>query len=78
MTRWPATMKRQTAADYCDLSVAAFEREVFAGRLPPGIMLGGREHWNRAAIDAALARLAGEDTMPAARRRLQEKYGKAA
>lgn len=31
MTRWPRMPKRQTAAEYCELSVAAFERQE-AGR----------------------------------------------
>lgn len=56
----PAAMKRATAAAYCDLTVPAFEREVAAGRLPQPIMLGGTLHWRQAAIDAALAGLAGE------------------
>lgn len=43
MTRWPAMMKRKTAAEYADLSEAAFVREVAAGRLPPAIIFGGRE-----------------------------------
>jgi len=39
---WPRMLKRDKAAAYCDLSVAAFEREIVAGRLPAGVMLGGR------------------------------------
>lgn len=57
---WPAAMKRATAAAYCDLSEAAFEREVVAGRLPTAVLLGGREHWRRDAIDRALIILSGE------------------
>jgi hypothetical protein len=53
-------MKRATAAAYCDLSEAAFEREVHSGRLPPAVRLGGSEHWHKDAIDAALAFLAGD------------------
>ena len=41
-TPWPRMLKRDKAAAYCDLSVAAFEREIVAGRLPAGVMLGGR------------------------------------
>lgn len=44
MNAWPRMLKRKTAAQYCDLSEAAFEREVVAGRLPAPVMLGGREH----------------------------------
>lgn len=63
MTRpyWPMMLKRQTAAAYCDLSVAEFEREVAAGRLPFPVKLGNSEHWNRDRLDAALDRLAGND-----------------
>jgi len=45
VTIWPRMLKRKTAAQYCDLSEAAFEKEVIAGRLPAPVMLGGREHW---------------------------------
>lgn len=61
MTRWPAMMKRKTAAEYADLSEAAFVREVAAGRLPPAIIFGGREHWRKEAIDKALDLLSGEN-----------------
>lgn len=60
MTRWPAMMKRATAAEYCDMAEAAFLREVAAGRLPPPVSFGGRDHWRREAIDKALAVLCGE------------------
>jgi hypothetical protein len=53
-------MRRKTAAAYCDLSEGAFIREVAAGRLPQGVTFGGREHWHKPALDAALARIAGE------------------
>jgi hypothetical protein len=78
MTRWPEMMKRKTAAEYCDMSEAAFEREVISGRLPSGVVFGGREHWRKAALDRALDRLTGDDQMPEYRRKLREKYGKAA
>jgi len=57
---WPRTMKRGTAALYCDLSVPEFEREVGAGRLPLPFKLGNSEHWSRAAIDEHLGRLSGD------------------
>lgn len=75
---WPAMMKLRTAAAYLDMSEAAFLREIVAGRLPAGIMLGGREHWRKDAIDAALVHLSGEDRVPEYRRKLQAKYGQAA
>jgi hypothetical protein len=53
-------MKQRTSAEYCDMSEAAFLREVAAGRLPPSVMFGGREHWHKGALDKALAMLAGE------------------
>lgn len=56
----PRMMKRQTAAHYCDLSIAAFEREVASGTLPQPVMLGGKEHWCRSALDRALDVLSGD------------------
>ena len=61
--RWPQMMKRKVAAEYVDLSEAAFVREVLSGRLPAAVSLGGREHWFRPALDKALERLAG-DALP--------------
>lgn len=76
--RWPRLMKRKTAAEYCDLSEASFVTEVTGGRLPSGIMLGQREHWDRLALDAAISRLTGGEDEPDYRRKLRERYGKAA
>jgi hypothetical protein len=59
VTEWPRMMKRKTAAQYCDLAECAFVREVMQGRLPGSVMFGGREHWDRRAIDKALDLLAG-------------------
>lgn len=56
----PRMMLRPRAAHYCDLTLAGFEREVVAGRLPQPVMLGGQEHWSRAALDESLERIAGE------------------
>lgn len=72
---WPRMMKRQTAAAYCDLSVGAFEREITAGRLPAPIVLGGREHWCKNALDRALDRLTGAEQIPDYRKKLLEQYG---
>lgn len=58
--RWPALMKRKTAAEYLDISEAAFEREIIAGRLPAAFLIGGRDHWRKDALDKALAVLSGE------------------
>ncbi len=50
-------MKRATAAAYCDMSIASFDREVAIGRLPSPILLGGLQHWTRTAIDQQLNKL---------------------
>lgn len=78
MTAWPRMMKRATAAQYCDLSLAAFEREIIAGRLPAPVMLGQREHWCRNALDKALDILTGAAEEPEYLRRFKARYGKAA
>lgn len=59
LPHWPAAMKRPTAARYCELTEASFEREIANGALPEPFMLGGKEHWRRADLDAALEKLAG-------------------
>ena len=69
---WPASMRRETAARYLDLSVAAFEREVFAGRLPRPIMLDGKERWVKAALDRAIA---GNEGISDAEREFRATYG---
>jgi hypothetical protein len=53
-------MIKARAAAYCDLSVAEFEREVAAGRLPAPFVVGRKEHWNTRQLDKALAILAGD------------------
>jgi len=64
-------MKRSTAAAYLEISEASFVREIFAGRMPTSVILGGRERWRRDSIDAALDHLCGEvkPEMSDARRR---------
>lgn len=54
-------MKRGTAALYCELSVAEFEREIVEGRLPMPVKLGKHEHWSKARLDEALDRLTGDN-----------------
>lgn len=76
--RWPRLMKRKTASEYCDLTEAAFEREVLAARLPAAVDFGGREHWDKAALDAAINRLTGEDAVPDYIREFEERYGRQA
>jgi len=72
---WPAAMKRATAAAYLDISIASFEREIVSGRMPGPFILGGREHWSKQALDAALDRLSGNDFLPVYLRKLYGKYG---
>jgi predicted DNA-binding transcriptional regulator AlpA len=55
-------MRRATAALYCDLTAAEFEREVAAARLPGPVKLGNSEHWSRVAIDEHLNRLTNDTT----------------
>lgn len=77
--RWPGMMQRKTAAEYLDMSVPSFEKEIAAGNLPSGVMLGGRLHWRRETLDKALARLAGDiDDGDEIDKILGERYGKAA
>lgn len=71
--RWPRLMKLANAAAYCDLTPAAFEREVFAGKLPAGRMIGGRDHWDRIALDRAIDRLMGNGE-PDWRKQLRDRY----
>lgn len=61
LTIWPAAMRLSVAALYCDLSEAAFQREVAAGRLPDPITLGKSPRWRRTELDEALAVLGGDD-----------------
>jgi LPS sulfotransferase NodH len=76
--RWPALMTRKTAVEYLDVSEAAFEREIAAGRIPDGVMFGSKPHWRKDALDKALAMIAGEVT-PSYMARFEERHrGKAA
>lgn len=59
MPDWPRSMKRATAARYCDLAPAKFMAEVASGRLPQPFKLGGEDHWDRVALDEDLNRLGG-------------------
>jgi len=76
--RWPSMMKRATAAEYCDMSEAAFEREIAAGRIPTGASFGGRTHWRKEAIDKALDRVSGEVTTDYLQEFRERRRGKAA
>lgn len=58
--RWPRLLKLKAAAEYVDMTPAAFEREVAAGRFPQAVSVGAREHWDRKALDRAIDNLTGE------------------
>jgi len=75
MNRWPRMMKRATAAEYVDLSIPSFDREINDGRLPAGVMLGNREHWCRDALDRALDALTGNHGEADYREELRKRYG---
>ncbi len=70
-------MKLANAAAYCDLTPAAFEREIGAGRLPAGREIGGKEHWDKDALDRAIDALMGSAEADW-RQDLRKRYGQAA
>lgn len=80
IARWPEMLGQRDAADYCSLSIAAFEREVYAGRLPAPVRFGGKDHWRKAAIDKALDILTGEASHAGAdapyRRQTRERHAR--
>ena len=75
--RWPQLMKRRTVLEYLEVSEQAFLREVSEGRMPAAITFGGREHWRKDAIDAAIIRLDGT-AVPEWTKELETRYGKVA
>jgi hypothetical protein len=52
MTLWPGLLKRESAAKYCDMKPAEFDKAVASGDLPSPIMVNGKHLWRRADIDA--------------------------
>lgn len=71
---WPRLMQRQKAAAYVDMSIPKFEEEIAMGRLPASITIGGREHWCRKALDAAIDNLLnGNADVPDYVREMREK-----
>lgn len=69
---WPAMMRKATAAAYLDISEVSFVKEISAGRMPSGVILGGREHWRKDAIDAAINNLNAQQ-VPDHIRRFEER-----
>jgi predicted DNA-binding transcriptional regulator AlpA len=57
--RWPALMLKKTLLEYLEIGEESLYREIDAGRLPSAVMIGGRQHWHRDAVDEALKRIAG-------------------
>lgn len=75
---WPRLLQREMAARYLSMSVPKFHEEITLGNLPASIMIGGREHWCRKALDAAVDRLVnGEAEVPDYERELNEKIAMA-
>jgi len=52
-------MKRATAAAFCDLSEAEFDREVACGRLPMPVKFGSKDHWSHQHLVDAIAKIEG-------------------
>ena len=57
---WPRMMRRSTAALYCDMPVAEFERGVALGTLPPPVRVVDEDRWSRVQLDESLERLTGD------------------
>ncbi|MBX3562579.1 MAG: hypothetical protein KF780_12305 [Sphingomonas sp.] len=53
-------MRRATAAAYCDMTIADFERAIIDGALPGPVTIGDAERWSRIEIDEMLSRLTGD------------------
>ena len=76
---WPRLLQRSKAAAYCDMSIPSFEREIAAGRLPEGKLMGGRKHWCKDSLDAAIDRIfSGGESAGGIDDELDNRYGKAA
>jgi predicted DNA-binding transcriptional regulator AlpA len=57
---WPRMMRRSTAALYCDMPVAEFERGVSRGTLPQPVKVVDELRWSRTQLDEYLERLTGD------------------
>ena len=65
---WPASMRRDLAAAYLDITPSTLDRIVAEGRLPAGLYLTpGSKVWLKQDLDALLAKLAGRPNDPATR-----------
>lgn len=52
--RWPRSMRKATAAEYVERSVAVFDRMVAEGTMPEPFDLGGAEAWDIQDLDNAI------------------------
>lgn len=68
-------LRRKEAAEYCGLSIAAFERAMIDGTLPYPVKIEGQERWCIKALDKALDRLTGAAERPAWEIELERRYG---
>ena len=59
----PRGLCRDQAAEFVGLSAGAFTEQVKAGILPPPISFGRRKVWDVRALDTALDRLSGLQTL---------------
>jgi predicted DNA-binding transcriptional regulator AlpA len=50
----PATFNRDSLSVYLDRSLPALDRDLAAGRIPPGFRLGRARRWLRSEVDAWL------------------------
>lgn len=71
-------MKRATAASYVDMAPATFDSECALGQLPPPRAIGGKDHWDRDALDKAIDALMGNGDQPEWLKQFEKKYGQAA
>lgn len=53
-------MLRKTALAYCDMSEAAFLREVATGTFPNPVQMAPKHYWSRKELDKAIDRLFGD------------------
>jgi predicted DNA-binding transcriptional regulator AlpA len=68
-------LRQKEAAEYCGLSIAAFERAITAGTIPMPIRLENNERWCVKALDKAIDRLSGAEPVPEYEREFENRYG---
>lgn len=68
-------LRRKEAADYCGLSIAAFERAITSGTIPMPIRLESQERWCVKSLDKAIDRLTGLEPKPDYLTDFEKRYG---